>query len=102
MTMVGGNLEQLQVLEHQFSADAQEVGDLQRRITATLGNTTWTGPAADRFRQERNGSFGGMLTRLQEALVDNPALVRSPTQALQQATAQTVVPAAPDTLRAAA
>ena len=86
MTMVGGNLEQLQVLEHQFSADAQEVGDLQRRITATLGNTTWTGPAADRFRQEWNGSFVGALTRLQEALADNAAVVRSRTQAIQQAT----------------
>ena len=46
MTMVGGNLEQLRVLEQRFTADAEEVGDLQRRITATLNNTTWTGPAA--------------------------------------------------------
>jgi uncharacterized protein YukE len=87
MTMVGGNLEQLRMLEHQFTADAETVGDLQRRVTATLTNTTWTGPAADRFRQEWNGNFVGALTRLQEALADNAAVVRSRTQAIQQATA---------------
>jgi uncharacterized protein YukE len=87
MTMVGGNLEQLRMLEQQFTADAQGVGDLQRRITASLNNTTWTGPAADRFRQEWNASFVGALTRLQEALADNAAVVRTRTQAIQQATA---------------
>ena len=86
MTMVGGNLEQLQVLERQFTADAENVGDLQRRITAILNNTTWTGPAAERFRQEWNGSFVGVLTRLQAALVDNAAVVRGRSQAIQQAT----------------
>jgi len=87
MTMVGGNLEQLRVLEQRFTADAEEVGDLQRRITATLNNTTWTGPAADRFRSEWNGSFVGALARLQEALTENASVVRSRAQAIQQATA---------------
>jgi uncharacterized protein YukE len=85
-TMVGGSLEQMQVLEQRFTADAQAVGDLQRRVTATLGNTTWTGPAADRFRQEWNGTFVGALHRLQEALTENAALVRNRRQAIQTAT----------------
>ena len=41
--MVGGSLEQMQVLEQQFTTDAQTVGELQRRISSAVANTTWTG-----------------------------------------------------------
>lgn len=85
--MVGGSLEQMQVLEHELSSDAQAVGDLQRRITAAITNTTWSGPAADRFRQEWSGTFVGALARLQEALQENAGVVRNRRQAIQAATA---------------
>jgi len=84
--MVGGNLEQLQALEHNFTTEAQAVADLQRRITSTLANTTWTGPAADRFRSEWNGTFVPALGRLQQALVENSTVVRNRKQAIQVAT----------------
>ena len=84
--MVGGNLEQLQVLEQHFTTESQAVADLQRRITSTLASTTWTGPAADRFRSEWSGSFVPALTRLQQALVENAAVVRSRKQAIEVAT----------------
>lgn len=86
-SMVGGNLEQLQVLEQQFTLQAQAVADLQRRITATLTSTTWTGPAADRFRHEWTSSFVPALTRLQQSLGDNSIVVRNRKQAIQLATA---------------
>lgn len=85
--MVGGSLEQMQTLEQQFSTDAQAVGEVQRRISAAVGNTTWTGPAAERFRSEWNGTFVASLTRLQEALHENAAVVRNRRQAIQTATA---------------
>lgn len=85
-SMVGGSLEQMQALEHQFTVDGQQVGELQRRITAALSNTTWTGPAADRFRQEWNGTFVGALSRLQEALQENAGVVRNRRTAIQTAT----------------
>ena len=87
LSMVGGSLEQMQALEHQFASDAQAVGDLQRRITAAVSNTTWTGPAADRFRSEWNGTFVGALSRLQEALQENAGVVRNRRTAIQTATA---------------
>lgn len=85
--VVGGSLEQMQSLEHQFSVDAQAVADLQRRVTASVASTTWTGPAAERFRSEWNGTFVGALNRLQEALNENAAVVRSRRQAIEAATA---------------
>ncbi|HET7486381.1 MAG TPA: WXG100 family type VII secretion target [Acidimicrobiales bacterium] len=86
-TMVGASLEQMQGLEQQFTADGQAVGDLQRRISAAVGNTTWTGPAADRFRSEWNTTFVPALSRLQEALQENASVVRNRRSAIQAATA---------------
>ena len=85
--LVGASLEQMQGLENQLSVDAQAVGDLQRRITARVNTTTWTGPAAERFRTEWSSTYVGALTRLQEALQENATVVRSRRQAIEAATA---------------
>ena len=85
-SMVGGSLEQMQSLEQQFTGDAQVVAELQRRISAAVGNTMWTGPASDRFRNEWNGTFVPALSRLQEALNENATVVRNRRQAIQTAT----------------
>ena len=84
--MVGGSLEQMQGLEQQFSTDAQAVAEVQRRISSAVSNTTWTGPAAERFRSEWNGTFVSALSRLQEALQENATVVRNRRQAIQTAT----------------
>lgn len=84
--MVGGSLEQMQGLEQQFTTDSQTVGELQRRISSVVSNTTWTGPAAERFRSEWNGTFVSALSRLQEALNENAMVVRNRRQAIQTAT----------------
>ena len=84
--MVGGSLEQMQILEQQFTTDALAVSELQRRISTAVGNTTWTGPAADRFRSEWHGTFVSALTRLQEALTENASVVRNRRHAIQTAT----------------
>lgn len=85
-TMVGGNLEQLAVLETKFRAESAEVGQLRQRITATLASTLWTGPAADRFRAEWEGTFSRALTGLQQALDENAMAVASRREAIQAAT----------------
>lgn len=85
-SMVGASLEQMQGLEQQFTVDAQAVAEVQRRVSAAVGNTTWTGPAADRFRGEWDSTFVPALARLQEALHENAALVRNRRQAIQTAT----------------
>ena len=86
-SMVGGDLEQLQMLEQQFRNDSQAVSELRSRITSVLASTAWTGPAADRFRQEWSGSFSASLGSLAGALQDNAGLIASRRQAIATATA---------------
>ena len=85
-SMVGGDLEQLQVLEQQFRSDSQGVSELRTRITNVLGNTAWTGPAADQFRQEWAGNFSTVLNNLAAALQENATLVANRRQAIAAAT----------------
>lgn len=86
MTMVGGNLEQMAGLQQAFQRDGQAVAELQQRITAALGNTVWTGPAAQRFRDEWSATFVPALVRLREALDENASLVRNRAEAIRTAT----------------
>ena len=85
-TMVGGNLEQLSALEAKLRAESESVGELTQRITASLANTTWTGPAADRFRADWQSNFRRALSGLEQALADNATAVASRRQAIQAAT----------------
>jgi hypothetical protein len=85
--MVGGDLEQLQVLEQQFRADAQVVSDLRNRISNLLAGTAWTGPAAEHFREEWGGTFATALTQLAGALGENASVISSRRQAIFAATA---------------
>ncbi|MFP5327335.1 MAG: WXG100 family type VII secretion target [Acidimicrobiia bacterium] len=85
-TMVGGNLEELAALENKLRVESDAVAELANRITATLASTTWTGPAADRFRSEWQSSFCRALTGLQQALGENAAAVANRRQAIQAAT----------------
>jgi hypothetical protein len=86
-SMVGGDLEQLQVLEQHLRADAATVGDLRSRIASVLASTVWTGPAAEHFREEWLGSFGPALGQLAEALTNSAAVVANRRQAIFAATA---------------
>ena len=85
-TMVGGNLEQLSALEAKLRAESDAVAQLTHRISATLANTTWTGPASDRFRSDWQSNFCRALSGLQQALVENAAAVANRRQAIQAAT----------------
>ena len=85
--MVGGDLEQLAVLEQQFRVDADAVAELRARVTAVLSGTAWTGPAADRFRHEWASTFSTALLNLATALQENASLVAGRRQAIAAATA---------------
>jgi uncharacterized protein YukE len=85
--MVGGDLEQLQVLEQEFRVDAQAVADLRARISTVLAGTAWTGPAANQFRDEWQGTFSTALQQLTAALSENATLIGNRRQAIFAATA---------------
>jgi uncharacterized protein YukE len=86
MSMVGGNLDQLDGLERSFRNESQNVGQLVGRITATLNGTTWLGPAAQRFKSDWTQNFSRSLQQLQQALDQQAAYVANRRQAIATAT----------------
>lgn len=84
--MMGGDLGQLDVLKKTFTEQVAAVDALRGAIDGTLGSTQWTGPAAERFRGDWNGSFVPALRRLQEALTENAGVVANRREAIQAAT----------------
>jgi WXG100 family type VII secretion target len=85
-SMLGGDPQQMQHLAGQFRREAQTVGELQQRVSGALTSTVWTGPAADRFRQDWEGSFRPALARLQESLDQNAHVVEARLRAITEAT----------------
>jgi uncharacterized protein YukE len=67
MTIYGANPEQLEQLGNTLKAQIEAINAVVSTVTSTLGNTTWTGPARDRFQADWDGSFRGALTQLNAA-----------------------------------
>lgn len=86
MGMRGADIQQMQQLEQRFSQESAAVQDLVRRLDTTLAGTQWTGPAADRFRQEWDQQFKRALGALTEALNQNSVAVRNQWQGIAAAT----------------
>lgn len=84
--MMGGDLAQLDGLRKTFTDQVETVNVLRGAVDGALGSTQWTGPAADRFRNEWASSFVPALRRLQEALTENAAVVSNRREAIQAAT----------------
>lgn len=84
--MMGGDLAQLDRLSRTFIEQAEAVEALRLAVDGPLGTTPWTGPAADRFRNEWASTFTPALRRLQEALRENSTIVAKRREAIQVAT----------------
>ena len=84
--MMGGDLAQLDSLRRTFTDQSQAVDVLRGAVDGALGSTQWTGPAADRFRNEWASTFVPALRRLQEALNENASVVQNRREAIQTAT----------------
>lgn len=87
MAVYGGDLAQLENLAAKFRHEGAAIEALEARITASLGSTAWTGPAARRFRERWDGEFVVALHRLREAMAENAAAVSRRRQAIETATA---------------
>lgn len=84
--MMGADLAQMQQLESQFRSAAAQVTELQTQVDRALGNTMWTGQAANRFRDAWNSTFRSSLGQLREALDENARIVASRREAIDTAT----------------
>jgi uncharacterized protein YukE len=82
VSVLGGNIEQLQQLRSQLVNESQNVEALRSRLTQLLGDTYWQGPAADRFKSDWNGQYSQTLRNLSQVLTDLSAEVQRRTDAL--------------------
>jgi WXG100 family type VII secretion target len=85
MGMQGADIMQMQQLEQRLQQESGAVTELMNRIDQSLANVQWTGPAADRFKQEWSENFKKALTTLSEALGQNASAVRNRWQAFEAA-----------------
>ena len=65
--MYGANPEQLEALGTTLRSQIEAINAVVSTVTSSLGNTTWSGPARDRFQSDWDGSFRSALTQLNAA-----------------------------------
>lgn len=85
MSQIGGELNQLRQLKSTFDRQAATIQELMSTIRNQLNNTTWSGPAADRFRSAWQGEYEPSLRKLDESLREAGMEVGRRTDALEQA-----------------
>ena len=85
MGMSGADIAQMQQLEQRLKQEGATVNELMQRIDQSLSNTQWTGPAADRFRQEWSNDFRKALMTLSNALGENATAVQNRWRAFEAA-----------------
>ncbi|HEV2780929.1 MAG TPA: WXG100 family type VII secretion target [Actinophytocola sp.] len=66
--MIKAELAELETLSRRLGVCGGEVTDLQRALTTLINTTTWTGAAADRFRQAWESEFNPALRNLADEL----------------------------------
>lgn len=66
--MIKAELTELEHLSRRLDVCGGEVTELQRALTTLINTTTWTGAAADRFRQAWESEFNPALRNLADEL----------------------------------
>ena len=85
MSQMGADLEQLARLRGALLQQAEVIEGVSRAVGAQLSDTSWHGPAADRFRGSWTSDFEPSLRRLQSALQEAGMEVARRRDALLQA-----------------
>jgi WXG100 family type VII secretion target len=69
--MIQASLPELEILSRRLGTCSGEVDDLKRALSTLINTTTWTGGAAERFRQAWESQFrpalDGLATELSNA-----------------------------------
>jgi WXG100 family type VII secretion target len=82
---VGGQLDEMAQLSRTFDSNGSQAQQIKSVIDRTLAGTTWTGPAAERFRDAWQ-QFSPSLDKLHQALAEAGKEVEQRRRALEQAT----------------
>jgi WXG100 family type VII secretion target len=86
MATVGAELSEMDRLAQTFVQQSERAVEIRALVDAAVAGTTWTGPAADKFRSEW-GQFAPTLARLHESLGEAGQAVRQRRAAIAAATA---------------
>jgi WXG100 family type VII secretion target len=70
MARTGADLEELAQLSAALLQQSRTIEQVTAAVRGKLANTTWHGPAAERFRSAWSSDFEPSLHRLQAALQD--------------------------------
>lgn len=82
---IGGTIEQMTSMGSHFNHEAESLNALVSRITTQLNATDWEGPAARRFREQWDGEFRSVFTKVELGLRECSREVRGRATALAQA-----------------
>ena len=67
MSMIGADVEQLSGLGRTLSNQVNTINQVMSTVGSALGNTTWRGPARDRFENDWHSVFVKALNSLNDA-----------------------------------
>ncbi len=85
MAQIGASIEEMHQLRAALEREANTVAQLASNVSNQVNGTTWTGPAADRFRAQWDGEFRPVLTQLEQALATYSQEVARHAEALMRA-----------------
>lgn len=85
MSVIGGQIDQLDGLGASFTRRSGDVEDLMAALRSELNSAYWRGGAADRFRTAWDSEYEPALRDLSAALVEACDEVRARARALEQA-----------------
>jgi uncharacterized protein YukE len=68
--MTGANEEELAALKASFDREAGRLQEITATLRNQLGNTTWYGDSAQRFREAWAEDYERVLGRVAEALIE--------------------------------
>lgn len=87
MTMVGADPEELDALATRISAQANRLEAIKNEISSLLSVTSWCGPDAELFHGLWSGQLAGMVTSVDQALLEVAQKVRFEAQQQRSASA---------------
>lgn len=70
MAVWGLDVEQVRQLSSKLNQEATAIQQVLSTLTNQLGNTQWTGPDAEQFRNDWSGTHTAALNRVVNALQD--------------------------------
>lgn len=87
MAVWGQDVEQVRRLSSQLNNEASSIRTIVSTLTSTLAQTEWTGPDADRFRNDWQSQHVPNLNRVIEALQETAQAASANAQAQESTSA---------------